>query len=111
MVDLGGIGPTPVAGTLEFVLQSVGGDSYFTAVKIKAGAEGLYTEHPLFETYVGGDPMPTPDPLDRLFAVVLNIPANMEMPVGNGTIPISGFVPTDPLSFQFDVIEKVRPAM
>lgn len=111
MVDLGGIGPTPVAATLEFVLQNVSGDSYFTNVKVKGGAEGVYLEHPLFETYPGGDPMPSPDPLDRLFAVVLNIPANMEMTVGTGTIPISGFAPGDPLSFQFDVIEKVRPAM
>jgi hypothetical protein len=108
-VDLAGLGPTPVAATLTYELTQVGGDSYFTNMKVKAGAEGVYLEHPLVETYVGGDPTPTPDPVDRLFAVVLNIQPNQEMPIGSGTLTIAGVNPADPLSFHFDVIEKVRP--
>jgi hypothetical protein len=69
----------------------------------------VYLEHPLVETYVAGDPMPTPDPVDRLFAIVLNIPANMEMTIGSGTLTVAGINPADPMSFHFDVIEKVRP--
>jgi hypothetical protein len=109
MVDLGGLGPTPVAATLSFEVAQVGTDSYFTNVKVKAGAEGIYLEHPLVETYIGGDTMPTPDPVDRLFAVVLNIQPNQEVPVGSGTLTIANIDPANPMSFHFDVIEKVRP--
>jgi hypothetical protein len=108
-VDLGGIGPTPVAATLTFVLQQVGSDSYYTNLKVKAGAEGVYLEHPLIESYIAGDPMPTADPVDRLFAIVLNVPADMEVPIGTGTLTVAGFNPIDPISWHFDVIEKVRP--
>jgi len=53
--------------------------------------------------------MPTPDPLDRLFAVALNVQANMEATIGNGTATIAGFVATDPISVRFDVVEAARP--
>lgn len=109
MVDLSGLGPTPAAATLTFEVAQVGSDSYFTNFKVKAGAEGIYLEHPLVETYLDGDTTPTPDPVDRLFAVVLNIPANQEMPVGNGTLTLANVNPANPMSFHFDVIEKVRP--
>jgi hypothetical protein len=111
MVDLSLVGPTPVPATLTFVLQNVSGSSYYTQIKVKAGAEGVYFEHPLIESYVGGDTVPTPDPVDRMFAVVMNVPANMEMVVGSGMATIAEFSVNDPISFQFDVIEKVRPAM
>jgi hypothetical protein len=108
-VDLSAVGPTPVPATFSFVLQSVNGDSYYTQLKLKAGADGVYIEHPQIETYVDGGTDPTADPLDRLFAVVLNIQANQEMPIGSGTATIVGFKPTDPISFRFDVIDKVHP--
>lgn len=109
-ISLDGVGPTPVTGaTVTFTIASVGSDSYITNLKVKAGAEGVYIEHPLIESYIGGDPMPTPDPLDRLFAVALNVQANMEATIGNGTATIAGFVATDPISIRFDVVEAARP--
>jgi len=108
-VDIGGIGPTPTAAQITFEVTKVGSDAYFTNMKVKAGAEGVYFEHPLIETYIG-DPEPTPDPGDRLFAVVSNVPANGEMPLGTGTYTIAGVNPANPMSFYFDVLEKVHPA-
>jgi hypothetical protein len=109
MVDLTPLG---AAGTLEFVLQPVGSDSYFTNLKVKAGAEGLYLEHPLFESYVGGAEPPEPDPIDRYFATTINLMPNTEILLGgNGIATIAGFNANDPLSFQFDVVEKYRPGM
>jgi hypothetical protein len=32
------------------------------------------------------------------------------MPLGSGTITISGVNPANPMSFYFDVLEKVHPA-
>lgn len=109
-ISLDGVGPTPVTGaSITFTIASVGADSYITNLKVKAGAEGVYIEHPLIESYIGGDLMPTPDPLDRLFAVALNVQANMEATIGNGTATIAGFVATDPISIRFDVVEAARP--
>jgi hypothetical protein len=109
-LDLGGLGPTPVAATVTFTVNQVGPDSYYTNIKIKAGPEGVYIEHPLFETWPAGETMPTTDPIDRFFAIVVNLPANQEMTIGSGTATLTGFAATDPMSLRFDVIEKVRPA-
>ncbi len=106
MVDLTPLG---AAGTLEFVIQQVGSDSYYTNLKIKAGAEGLYMEHILFETYAGGVEPIIPDPIDRYFATTLNLMPNTEMLLGSGTASLTGFTASDPVSFRFDVVEKFRP--
>ncbi len=108
-VDLAGIGPTPVAATLTFTVNQLGPDSYYTNLKVKAGAEGLYLEHPLVETWPAGATMPTADPIDRFFAVVINLQANQEITIGTGTATFSGFAVADPISVRFDTIEKVRP--
>ena len=106
MIDLTPLG---AAGTIEFVLQQVGQDSYYTNMKVKAGAEGIYLEHPLFESYAGGATEPSPDPIDRFFATTVNIMANQEALLGTGTTAIAGFNAADPLSIRFDVVEKYRP--
>lgn len=106
MIDLTPLG---AAGTVEFVLQQVGQDSYYTSMKVKAGAEGIYLEHPLFESYVGGAAEPSPDPIDRFFATTLNVMANQEALIGTGTTAIAGFNAADPISIRFDVVEKYRP--
>ena len=101
--------PLGAAGTFEFVIQQVGSDSYYTNLKFKAGADGLYIEHILFETYAGGAEPVIPDPIDRYFATTVNLMANAEMPLGSGTASLAGFSATDPVSFRFDVVEKFRP--
>lgn len=107
MVDLTALG---AAGTLEFVVQQVGADSYYTNIKVKAGAEGIYLEHPLFETYAGGAEPPVPDPIDRYFATTVNLMPNTETLLGgNGIASLTGFAVADPVTFRFDVVEKYRP--
>jgi hypothetical protein len=106
MIDLTPLG---AAGTFEFVIQQVGSDSYYTNLKVKAGAEGLYIEHILFETYAGGAEPVIPDPIDRYFATTLNLMPGTEMPLGTGTASLAGFSAIDPVSFRFDVVEKFRP--
>lgn len=105
VIDLSGLG---AAGTVEFTISALGGDSYFTDLKIKAGADGLYIEHPLLETWPMGAMEPTPDPLDRFFAVQGNIEPNAELILGTGTATVAGFVSADPISLRFDVVEKKR---
>lgn len=102
-IDLSPLG-TPA--TLTFTIQQVGADAYLTNVKLKAGADGLYFEHPLFETYPMGATEPKPDPVDTFFAVQQNLAANQEITFGTGTATIQGFVITDPMSIRFDVFEK-----
>ncbi len=109
MINSVDLTPLGAAGSLEFVVQQVGSDSYYTNLKIKAGADGLYIEHPLFESYAGGAEPPLPDPIDRFFATTLNLTANAEMPIGTGTASLAGFSAADPVSFRFDVVEKHRP--
>jgi len=102
-IDLSGLGQ---AATLTFVLQNVGGDSYYTQLKITAGANGLYVEHPLIESWPAGATDPKPDPVDRFFAIQQNLTANMALTLGEtGTASVAGFNPNDPISFRFDVFE------
>lgn len=102
-IDLSSLG---TAATLTFVLQAVGSDSYYQQLKITAGANGLYVEHPLIESWPAGTTTPKPDPVDRFFAIQQNLTANMALTLGeNGTASIAGFNPNDPVSFRFDVFE------
>ncbi len=107
VVDISALG---AAGSVEFAIEAIGSDSYFRDLKIKAGADGLYIEHPLLETWPAGATEPKPDPLDRFFAVQQNIEPNTELLLGGtGTASVTGFAPTDPISLRFDVVEKKRP--
>jgi hypothetical protein len=102
-VDLSSLGQ---AATLTFVLQAVGSDSYYTSLKLTAGANGLYVEHPLIESWPAGATDPKPDPVDRFFAIQENLTANMALTLGEtGTASIAGFNANDPISFRFDVFE------
>lgn len=98
--------PLGTAATLTFSIQQVGADAYLTNVKLKAGAEGLYFEHPLFETYPMGATEPKPDPVDTFFAVQQNLMPDQEITFGTGAATIQGFLVTDPMSIRFDVFEK-----
>ena len=102
-VDLSPLG-TPA--TLTFTVTQLGADLYMTNIKLKAGADGLYFEHPLFETYPMGATEPKPDPVDTFFAVQQNLMPDQEILFGTGTASISGFSMTDPMSIRFDVFEK-----
>ena len=98
--------PLGTAATLTFSIQQIGADVYLTNVKLKAGADGLYFEHPLFETYSMGATEPKPDPVDNFFAVQQNLMPNQEIPFVPAAATIQGFLATDPMSIRFDVFEK-----
>jgi hypothetical protein len=103
------LSPLGVPATLTFALDAVGPDSYYTNLKLKAGASGLYFEHFLIETYPAGATEPTPDPIDRFFAVQGNLMPDEEIIIGGtGTASIAGFNVTDQISFRFDVFEAKR---
>lgn len=99
--------PLGTAATLTFTAQQVGNDLYVTGAKITAGADGLYFEHPLFETYPMGATDPKPDPVDSFFAVQGNLMAGQVLNFGEtSAATIAGFLLTDPMSIGFDVFEK-----
>jgi hypothetical protein len=99
--------PLGTAATLTFSSQQVGNDLYITGAKITAGADGLYVEHPLFETYPMGATDPKPDPVDTFFAVQGNLMPGQVLNFGEtGAASIAGFLLTDPMSIRFDVFEK-----
>lgn len=120
-IDLTALGST--GSTFEFVATALGTDLYVTDMKFKAGAEGLYVEHPLFESWPPGGagsgsgsgsgsaaaPKPIADSIDRYFSTSYNIPANGTMPLGNGIATFAGFAIANPMSIRFDALEKVRP--
>jgi len=74
--------PLGAAGSIEFTVQQISGGIYVQQLKAKAGADGLYIEHPLLESYAGGAEPAIPDPTDRFFATALNIMPNMEATFG-----------------------------
>lgn len=100
--------PLGTAATLTFRIQQLGTDVYLTNLKLKAGADGLYFEHPLFETYAMGATDPKPDPVDTFFAVQQNLMPDQEITFTPAAATISKFSATDPMSIRFDVFEKKR---
>lgn len=90
------------AGTVDFVVQQVGPDLYFTNLAITAGAGGLTLAHPLFESYPATATDPTPNPNDRYFNVSLSLAAGASSPLGTGTATFTGFGITNPISVRFD---------
>jgi len=102
--------PLGAAGSIEFTVQQISGGIYVQQLKAKAGADGLYIEHPLLQGYAGGAEPAIPDPTDRFFATALNIMPNMEATFGlAGGETITGFSAADPMTIRFDVVEKYRP--
>lgn len=105
-IDLTSLG---VAGaSFELEVSSLSDSAYITNMRFKAGADGLYVEHPLLESWPAGATEPTVDPIDRFFAVQINIAAAATAPLGTGET-LQGWVATNPISVRFDVIEKQRP--
>lgn len=107
-IDLAAFGGG-AGSTLNFSAMAVGPDIYLTALGVKAGSEGLYLAHPLFDSWPAGATMPTPDPTDRFFNVRLNLMPGAMAPLGDGTGGFAGFTPTNPISVRVDAIDKYRP--
>lgn len=106
-VDLTAVGTA--GSSITFVAAPVGSDLYVTEMTLKAGAAGAYIEHPLFVAYPAAPAKPTPDPIDQLFAVKLNLMANASAKLGDGTATFTGFSTSNPLTIQFTAVDNYRP--
>ena len=102
--DLSTLGST--GSSLSFVAQNVSGDLYLTQMMLTAGPSGLSLSHPLFDSWPAATPtVPTPDPSDRYFDVVIDLAAAGTYKLGaTGDATFVGFSPTDPLSIRFDAV-------
>ena len=104
------LSPLGVAGaSFELVVSSLADSAYVTNMQFKAGADGLYVEHPLLESWPAGAAEPTVDPIDRFFAATINIAAGATAVLGTGEATLQMWVATNPISVRFDAIEKQRP--
>jgi hypothetical protein len=109
-IDLSMLGTALPGATLDLVASQVGEDLYLTNMAFKAGADGLYAEHPVFTTYPAAM-MPTADPQDRYFAFKVNLTAAGTGPLDTGSTILNGFAVGNPLTVRFDVVDKNRPGM
>ncbi len=101
---------------IDFLAQAVGGSLYVTDLYVKAGAVGLYLEHPLFASWpTTGDGIV--DTVDRFGAVKLNLPASTTAAacpgpscdhLGVGEALFVGFPSSNKISVSFRVIDKHR---
>ena len=73
-------------GTLTFVLYPDGTSFLVGSPKLKAGASGLYVEHPRFEAWPEGASAPTPNPSDPNATTNVNLTANTETVLTPSTI-------------------------
>jgi hypothetical protein len=103
-IDLSSLGVS--GSTFTFEVTTLGDGAYLTNMKFNPGATGLYLEHPLLESWPAGATDPKPDPIDRFFAIQLNITAATQL--GSGET-MAGWISSDPVSIAFDVIEAKRP--
>jgi hypothetical protein len=92
----------------EYSADVIAPDLYVTQMKFTAGADGIYLEHPLFDSWPAGAMKPTPDSIDRYFATQLNIMPGMTATLA-ASATFANFAGTDPVSLRFDAIEKYRP--
>jgi hypothetical protein len=100
--------PLGLAGAkVHFVAQAVGGGLYLNQLKVIAGTDGAYIEHPLFVSWPEGK-QPVPDTIDRFFDIKLNLQASTEGSIGGGTAGFVGFVATDKLTIHFRTVQPYQ---
>jgi hypothetical protein len=108
--------------TITFTAQPVQGDLYVTGLQLTAGADGAHLEHPLFVSDPPGSGTGSgsgagsgtastaiPDPQDRYFSTVLNVPGAGSAAIGDPATTFGGFNIANPISIRFDVVDKYRP--
>jgi hypothetical protein len=106
-----------VGAEIDFVAQPLSSDLYVSDLYLKAAADGVYVEHPLFVSWPAqGDPIP--DTIDRFFAVKMDLAATTTTPIcpgpscdhiGAGAAAFVGFPPQNQLSISFKVLDVYHP--
>ena len=108
-VDISGLVEGWAGAHIKFVAQPLSQDLYVTNLRLEGGPEGVYIEHPLFVSRPpNADPIP--DRLDRFFNVKMNLDVGaMPSPINGGTAAFIDFLPTNPISIHFKVVDRFRP--
>jgi hypothetical protein len=105
-IDLSTIGAP--GSSVTFIVEPLSTGLYLSELKLEAGPEGVYVEHPLFVSW----PMPTvkePDDIDRFFATKMNLMANEILPIDGGTAAFMTFSRQSPISITFKKIDRYVP--
>lgn len=101
--------PLGVAGAkIEFVAPVVGSSLYLNQLKLTAGAEGIFIEHPLFVSHPA-DAEPIPDTIDRYYATTMNLMASVTEQIDGGTASFGGFSASDPITIHFKAVKIFQP--
>jgi hypothetical protein len=107
-LDLTGLVEGWGGAQIRFIAQALSQDLYVTNLALIGGPQGVYLEHPLFVSRPVGA-LKKPDGLDRFFNVKINLMAGGEpQQIGGGTAAFIDFLPTDPISIHFKVVEAYR---
>jgi hypothetical protein len=104
-IDLTSIGAP--GSSVTFIVEPLSTGLYLSELKLVAGPEGVYVDHPLFVSW----PMPmvkAPDDIDRFFATKMNLMANETLPIDGGTAAFMTFGRQNPISVTFKELDKYR---
>jgi cytochrome c553 len=94
-------GSTLGGAEIAFVAQGLSSGLYLTRLAINGGTTGVYLEHALFVSLPAAPAAPFPDQIDRYFALKMNVPAGMSVPISGGTESFFGFANTDGIEIHF----------
>jgi hypothetical protein len=114
-IDLSTVPGSMLAGvTISFKAPDLGGDLlYMNELTVNSGTSGLNIEHPLFvSTPVDSSAegaVEAADPIDRYYALKLNLAGGMTQPLDGGTATFVGFPAANQLELHFKVITPYKP--
>ncbi|HEY4181636.1 MAG TPA: hypothetical protein VGM90_32555 [Kofleriaceae bacterium] len=100
--------------TITFKAPDLGGDLlYLNEVTLNPGTSGINLEHPLFVSrpadFTAAGAVEAADPIDRYYALKLNLAAGTPQPLEGGTATFVGFPATNQLEIHFKVIAPFKP--
>jgi mono/diheme cytochrome c family protein len=102
-------GTTLGGAEISFVAQGLQSGLYLTRLAVTGGTTGVYLEHALFVSLPASPALPFPDQIDRYFALKMNVPAGMTMPISGGTDLFFGFAGTDSIEIHFKKLGAFQP--
>lgn len=106
-IDLSSLGAA--GASIDFEAMTIGSDLYLIDLKVTAGTDGAYVDHPLFLSHPADAMKPTADPIDRYYNVQLDVMSGMNSALGDGTASFTGFNIADPITVRFTTVDKYRP--
>jgi hypothetical protein len=88
------------ASSIHFVASRVGSGLFLDSVQLAAGPMGARLEHPVFVTWIDGEP--NPDPVDRFAGMTITVEPNSSSPFDSGTLSLTSHPEGALLSIHFD---------